>query len=113
MNLKSDIVLERVSQRFKILGDVNRLRVLNFLQDGEERNVTEVIQETGLKQANVSKILITLAQEGIIGKRKDGNQAFYRIIDASIFELCDIVCSKIDEQMRESSLAWRENNADS
>ncbi|KAA3616402.1 MAG: ArsR family transcriptional regulator [Calditrichaeota bacterium] len=98
MDYTNDALLELISNRFKILSDANRLKVLSCLRNGE-KNVTQIIEETGLKQANVSKILIAMAQINIVARRKDGNSVFYHIVDDSIFELCSLMCSKLQENM--------------
>jgi len=102
MEMQSNEVLDLVSRRFKILADANRLRVLNSLRAGE-KNVTGIMEETGLKQANISKILGIFSQAGIVEKRKEGNNAYYRILDESIFALCDLVCSSIEHQVQQLS----------
>lgn len=102
MDFDDDALLEMISNRFKILADANRLKVLNCLKSGE-KNVGKIIEETGLKQANVSKILLAMAQYNIVARRKDGNSVYYHIVDDSIFDLCSIVCSKLQEDMADFS----------
>ena len=41
-----------------------------------------------------------LAEAGILGRRKDGNRVYYRIVDASVFALCEQVCGSMQEQLR-------------
>ncbi len=98
MDYDNDALLELISNRFKILADTNRLKVLNCLKSGE-KNVGKIIEETDLKQANVSKIMLAMAQYNIVARRKDGNSVYYHIVDDSIFDLCSIVCSKLQENM--------------
>ena len=98
MDSTNTALLDLISARFKILSDTNRLLVLSCLKDGE-KNVTQLIEQTGLKQANVSKILITMAQANIVARRKDGNNVYYHIVDDSIFELCSLVCDNLQASM--------------
>ncbi len=53
--------LAPVAEYFKVLSEVSRMQVLCCLKSGA-KNVTEIIQETGLGQANVSKHLKVLMQ---------------------------------------------------
>ena len=91
-------VLEKVSERFKVLSEPMRLRLIYALMDGE-KTVSELVAETGGVQANVSKHLSLLLDAGILGRRKQGTSAYYRIVDDSIFQLCDLVCGSIHDRL--------------
>jgi DNA-binding transcriptional ArsR family regulator len=86
--------LDLVAARFKLLAEPMRLRLLHALQDGE-RNVTELVELTGATQANASKHLGLLCDAGILSRRKEGMHVFYAIADPVIFELCNLVCSRL------------------
>lgn len=90
----SEAALEQVAERFKALSEPMRLKLLYALMDGE-KSVSQLVQETGGLQANVSKHLGILLDAGVVGRRKQGLKACYRIADESIFELCDLVCNSL------------------
>jgi DNA-binding transcriptional ArsR family regulator len=90
--------LGMVAERFKVLSEPMRLRLLYALMDGE-KTVSELVRESGSVQANVSKHLSVLLDAGILGRRKEGTSAYYRIADESIFELCDLVCGSIHDRL--------------
>lgn len=90
----SDAALEMVAQRFKLLSEPTRLRLLQFLMDGE-KNVTELVQATSTTQANISKHLSILADGGLVTRRKVGINTLYRIADPSLMTLCDLVCRSL------------------
>jgi hypothetical protein len=46
----------------------------------------------------MSQHLTTLYQAGILGKRREGVQIHYRIIDERVAKLCQAVCSKIESK---------------
>lgn len=92
--------LEIVAERFRILGDPLRLRLLHVLKHGE-RSVGSLVEATEASQANVSKHLQILRHAGLVERRKDGLMAFYKISDPSIFHLCDLVCGRLEEQYRD------------
>lgn len=94
----SGAALEKVSERFKALSEPMRLRLIYALMDGE-KTVSELVRETEGLQANVSKHLSVLLDAGVLGRRKEGTSAYYRIADESIFELCDLVCGSIHDRL--------------
>ena len=58
-------VLELVANRFRVLSEPARLRILCELMEGE-RTVTELVEATELNQANLSKHLQTLRASGFV-----------------------------------------------
>ncbi|MCX7909779.1 MAG: metalloregulator ArsR/SmtB family transcription factor [Ignavibacteria bacterium] len=87
----SDEDLKSLSSIFKILGEVSRLKILRCLMEGE-KCVTEIINATGLMQANVSKQIKIMQEAGILECRPQGLQRYYKITNPWIIEICRIVC---------------------
>ena len=98
--------LALVAERFRVLAEPARLQLLSALRGGE-KTVTELLEETGLRQANVSKQLLMLHGAGFVGRRKEGLRVYYRIADPVVFQLCDIMCRglKSDAARRQALLA--------
>ena len=71
---------ELIARRFRAIAEPMRVRVLDLLRDGEA-SVNELAAQLGASQQNVSKHLAVLADVGIVGRRKDGNHVYYRIVD--------------------------------
>jgi DNA-binding transcriptional ArsR family regulator len=90
--------LELVAERFRILGDPLRLRLLHAIGTGE-LSVNELVTLTGTSQANVSKHLALLLRSGLVRRRKDGLRVFYAAADPSVFELCGLVCGSIQNRL--------------
>jgi ArsR family transcriptional regulator len=90
--------LDLVAARFKLLGEPMRLRLLHALHDGE-RNVTDLMAAAGATQANASKHLGLLCAAGILRRRKHGPHVFYAISDPVVFELCHLVCSRLQSDL--------------
>lgn len=86
--------LALVARRFKTLSDPVRLALLQALFE-KERTVGELCAATSCGQANASKHLGILAAEGLVARRKDGLNAWYRISDPSVMELCRVVCGSL------------------
>lgn len=96
-HLLTRAALEIVAQRFRALSDASRLQILQHLFSGE-RSVQELCELTQMNQANVSKHLSVLAEQGILQKRRQGLFVFYSIADSTILELCDIVCNSVGKR---------------
>jgi len=93
-------LLTLVAERFKALADPARLRLLNALRPGE-RTVGELVEETELSQANVSKHLAQLHTLGFVRRRKEGLFVYYSLADKDIFRLCDVMCGRIEAELRD------------
>jgi DNA-binding transcriptional ArsR family regulator len=90
--------VELVAQRFRILGEPMRIRILDRLRDGDA-TVAELVEATGSSQQNVSKHLRVLLDAGFVGREQQGNFARYSIADESVFRLCEEVCGEIQERL--------------
>lgn len=93
--------LEMIAERFKMFSEPMRLRLLYAMMDGEKK-VSELVEETGGLQANVSKHLGMLLDAGIVARRKQGLNAYYSIADRTTYELCDLVCNSLEHRLSES-----------
>jgi DNA-binding transcriptional ArsR family regulator len=98
--------LSQVAEYFKVLSEVSRLQVLCALKDGT-KNVSEIIEATGLGSANVSKHLKILTQAGIIQRHPQGVSVYYRLNDPIIFELCELVCQRLQIQVQQQSQVFQ------
>lgn len=90
----NDAALEMIASRFRLMSEPMRLKILHTLGD-REMNVSELVAATGANQANVSKHLGILYDSGVVTRRKEGLTVNYRVTDETIFELCDVVCSRL------------------
>lgn len=95
-------LLQMVASRFSTLGDPARIQILYALHGGE-RTVSELVEETGFRQAKVSKHLQLLHRDRFVERRKEGLNVHYRIADREVFRLCDLICGRLQldaERMR-------------
>ena len=97
--------LEMVAQRFKLLSDPTRLRMIQELFDGE-LTVQEIESRVGTSQANVSKHLAGLVDQGLLARRKDGLYAYYSIADDSIYALCTLVCTSLADRFERARVQF-------
>jgi DNA-binding transcriptional ArsR family regulator len=93
-------LVELIAQRFRIIGEPMRIRLLDQLRDGP-MTVNELAEALGTTQQNVSKHVGVLAQAGVVGREKDGNRVRCHIADDSIFDLCELVCGGLRRQASE------------
>ena len=95
-----DALVEVIAQRFRVIGEPMRIRILDRLREGP-MTVNELTVALDATQQNVSKHLAVLHQAGIVGREKEGNRVRCFIADATVFELCELVCGGLREQVAE------------
>jgi DNA-binding transcriptional ArsR family regulator len=98
--------LQEVAAYFQVLSEPTRLRILNLLR-GNERNVGELAELCGFTAANISRHLTTLTKHGFLVRESRGTSVYYRIADASVYELCDLVCGNIAGQYERKAASRR------
>jgi DNA-binding transcriptional ArsR family regulator len=101
-----DRLTEVIAQRFRVLGEPMRIRLLDRLRDGDA-TVRQLQEATGASQQNVSKHLAVLLAAGLVSRTKDGNHSRYGIADESVFELCNQVCGGLRRQIVELDATLR------
>jgi DNA-binding transcriptional ArsR family regulator len=92
-------VLSLVADRLKGLAEPARLQILNALRQGE-RSVTELMEATGLGQANLSRHLRILHTLGFVARRKEGLFVYYSLADDSVFRICDVICDRLGDELK-------------
>lgn len=95
----SDAQIDEAARLFSILAESSRLRLLRALMSGS-MTVTELVEETEMKQGNVSKHLGVLLDARFVAKEREGNFARYSIADEKLFALCELMCSRIEQDAR-------------
>ena len=94
-------LVDMMAGRFKALAEPARLQILAALRDGE-RAVSELADDTGLGQANLSKHLQLLHALGFVSRRKEGLFVYYTLADRDVFRLCDLMCGRLEAQAQRS-----------
>ena len=94
-----DDLVELIARRFRVIGEPMRIRLLDRLREGEA-TVGELSEAVAASPQNVSKHLGVLADVGIVGRRKQGNHVYYRVVDEGVFALCEEVCGSVQQQLR-------------
>ena len=102
MKRLDDVALEQVAGYFRALAVPLRLKMLNALRE-HECTVGELTELFGCSQANVSKHLAVLSQNGLVRKTARGTSKFYRVADPRTYQLCDLVCGQIGKRYAEEA----------
>lgn len=96
-------VIDQVAAYFQVLSEPTRLRLLNLLRE-HEYNVGELAQASGSTSANVSRHLSLMTKHGIVAREERGTSVYFRIADARVDELCELVCGSIASRMQAASV---------
>ena len=85
---------ESAAELFSLLSTPVRLRIISAVCNGE-KNVTELMAEINTSQPNISQHLGTLYRSGVLGKRREGTQIYYRLMNERVASLCRAVCTQM------------------
>lgn len=100
MKTLSNETLDQVAVFLRSMAEPTRLRILRAIHD-EEKTVSQMMEETGAGQSNISKHLAILMGAHVVTFRKEGVSTYYRIADPNITVICDTVCRSIVERIRQ------------
>ncbi len=94
----SPALVELIAERFRVLGEPMRIRLLDALRDAPA-TVGALQRATGASQQNVSKHLGVLLRSGMVSRHKEGNHSVYAIADEGVFVLCEQMCGGMRRQL--------------
>jgi DNA-binding transcriptional ArsR family regulator len=94
----ADTVFESVAELFSLLSTPVRLKIISALCNGE-KNVSELLADIETTQPNMSQHLSTLYRAGVLGKRRDSTQIYYRLQSERVATLCRAVCTQVAIEM--------------
>lgn len=89
-----DRVFESVAELFAVLSTPIRLKIISAVCNGE-KNVSELLAQIDTTQPNMSQHLAMLYRCGVLAKRRDGVQMYYRIQSERVASLCRAVCTQV------------------
>jgi ArsR family transcriptional regulator len=89
-----DQVFESVAELFAVLSTPIRLKIISAVCHGE-KNVSELLAQIDTTQPNMSQHLNMLYRSGVLAKRRDGTQMFYRLQSERVATLCRAVCDQV------------------
>ncbi len=96
MDAKSseDQVFESVAELFSVLSTPIRLKIISAVCQGE-KNVSEMLAQIDTTQPNMSQHLSMLYRSGVLAKRREGTQVYYRLQSERVATLCRAVCTQV------------------
>lgn len=97
---EADSVFSTLAGYFAMLAEPARLKIMHAICDAE-RSVNEIVAASGVSQTSVSRHLALMHRHGMVRRRRDGNQIYYRLSDQAMPELCRTVCTRIASAMDE------------
>jgi len=89
-----DQVFNSVAELFAVLSTPIRLKIISVVCNGE-KNVSELLAEIDTTQPNMSQHLSTLYRSGVLAKRREGTQMYYRLQSERVSTLCRAVCTQV------------------
>lgn len=89
-----DEVFDKAAELFAVLSTPIRLRIISQLCQGE-KNVGQLLESIDVAQPNMSQHLNMMYRSGVLGKRRQGAQIFYRIADETAVVVCRAVCTQV------------------
>lgn len=77
----------------KCIGHPVRLKILELLEQGGERTVSEIHDRLDINQPKASQHLGLMRDRGILASRRDGVNVYYRIQDEKVVRVLDCLRS--------------------
>ena len=91
---EEDLVFESAAELFGLLSTPVRLKIISAVCHGE-RNVSDLLAQIDTTQPNMSQHLATLYRAGVLGKRREGTQIYYKLQSDRVATLCRAVCTQV------------------
>ena len=91
---EEDLVFESAAELFGLLSTPVRLKIISAVCHGE-RKVSDLLALIDTTQPNMSQHLATLYRAGVLGRRRDGTQIYYKLQSERVATLCRAVCTQV------------------
>lgn len=89
--------IQAISTFFKVISDSTRLSILYILKENK-RNVSEIIELTGIEQSAISHQLRILKDARLVRSTRAGKTMIYQLDDDHIFDILEQVRDHINER---------------
>lgn len=97
-SINQDRVFESAAQLFALLATPMRLKIISAVCE-KEKNVSELLELIDTTQPNMSQHLAALHRKGVLSKRRDGVQIYYKLQSERVATLCRAVCTQVAIEM--------------
>jgi ArsR family transcriptional regulator len=85
----------------KTFGHPKRLLIIDTLRGGELA-VSEISKKTGIDISNLSQHLHILRDKGLIARRREGTQIYYKLSHPNILKAYDLISEVLAKSISES-----------
>ncbi len=92
------------SELCKTLANPKRQEILDILRNGE-KTVNELVEMTGIPQANLSQHLAILRTKGVLANRRQGANVYYGVANFKIIQAFDLITEVMQEQQAKTDKA--------
>jgi len=83
--------LERAANMLRAIAHPTRIAILNFLEDGQKRTVTEIHEKIGIEQSTASHHLGILRDKAVLTATREGKNSYYSIRHNKLSTLIDCI----------------------
>lgn len=98
--LLSFVEAVKVMALFKMLANDTRIRMLHHIVRNGEATVTDLGKALGMKPQAVSNQLVRLSDTGMLASRREGNNVYYRVVNACVAPLLDLALCLMEDDGR-------------
>ncbi len=89
-----DQVFDSVAELFAVLSTPIRLKIISAVCQNE-KSVSQLLAEIDTTQPNMSQHLSMLYRCGVLAKRREGTQMYYRLQSERVATLCRAVFARV------------------
>ena len=93
----------QVEALFSVLANDSRLRLLHEIARHDEICTSDLAAAVDMKPQAVSNQLQRLQDKGIVGRRRDGNNVMYRIVDNCVIILLERGLCLVEEAAKRAN----------
>ena len=86
------------SELCKTLANDKRQMILGALR-ADELSVGQLVEATGISQANLSQHLSIMRSHGVVNARRDGARVFYSISNPKLIQAFDLITEVMQESL--------------
>jgi len=93
-------VFELKAEILKALAQPTRLKIMEYLRNGE-KCICEIVPAINGEQSNISRHISLMQKSHLVTTRKDGVRVMVNVKDPKVFEILDKVSAILKNQMKE------------
>lgn len=95
-----DAIYRLQAEMCRVLGHPRRLQILDLLAGGEKSS-SELREDLGCSEVNLSQHLALMKRAGLVESRNQGREALHRLTFAEIKDACGIIRNVLALRLRQ------------